>query len=63
MKLKQGSGRLLRSTSDSVVVLILDSRVVSKNYGVYMLRALPESYHPETETAGLCTKIENYLYG
>jgi len=43
--------------------LILDSRVITKNYGVYMLRALPESYHPETESAGLCTKIENFLYG
>lgn len=63
MKLKQGFGRLLRSTSDRGVVLILDSRVVSKNYGVYMLRALPESYHPETVSQGLCDKIENFLYG
>ncbi|MDD3058913.1 MAG: helicase C-terminal domain-containing protein, partial [Sphaerochaeta sp.] len=63
MKLKQGFGRLLRSTSDRGVVLILDSRVVSKNYGVYMLRALPESYHPETMSQGLCDKIENFLYG
>jgi ATP-dependent DNA helicase DinG len=63
MKLKQGFGRLLRSTADRGVVLILDSRVITKNYGVYMLRALPESYHPETESAGLCTKIENFLYG
>jgi ATP-dependent DNA helicase DinG len=63
MKLKQGFGRLLRSTSDRGVVLILDSRVVSKNYGVYMLRALPESYHPETMSQGICDKIENFLYG
>lgn len=63
MKLKQGFGRLLRSTADRGVVLILDSRVITKNYGVYMLRALPESFHPETLTAGMCDKIENFLYG
>jgi len=63
MKLKQGFGRLLRSTCDRGVVLILDSRVVSKNYGMYMLRSLPESYHPDTETDGICDKIENFLYG
>ncbi len=62
MKLKQGFGRLLRSGIDYGVVLILDSRVVSKNYGVYMLRSLPESYHPETLTVTLCDKIENFLY-
>lgn len=63
MKLKQGFGRLLRSTADRGVVLILDSRVITKNYGVYMLRSLPESFHPETMTEGLCDKIENFLYG
>lgn len=63
MKLKQGFGRLLRNTSDTGVVLILDSRVVSKNYGVYMMRSLPECFHPETFTEGICDKIENFLYG
>jgi ATP-dependent DNA helicase DinG len=62
MKLKQGFGRLMRGTGDSGVVLILDSRVVTKSYGVYMMRSLPVSYHPETVTAGICDKIENFLY-
>ncbi|MBG0766832.1 ATP-dependent DNA helicase [Sphaerochaeta halotolerans] len=63
MKLKQGFGRLLRSACDRGVVIILDSRVVSKNYGMYMIRSLPESYHPESETTGLSDKVENFLYG
>ncbi len=63
MRLKQGFGRLLRSRGDRGVVLILDSRLVSKNYGVYMLRSLPESYHPDTQTSTMCDKIENFLYG
>ncbi len=62
MKLKQGFGRLMRHTSDKGIVLILDSRVVSKGYGVMMISSLPESYHPETETASLSEKIENFLY-
>ncbi len=62
MKLKQGFGRLMRSTMDTGIVLILDSRVVRKGYGVYMLNALPESYHPETITSSIPDKIESFLY-
>ncbi len=62
MKLKQGFGRLLRNTVDTGIVLILDSRVVNKQYGRWMLRALPESFHPETTTAGISEKIESFLY-
>ncbi|MFA6688540.1 MAG: ATP-dependent DNA helicase [Sphaerochaetaceae bacterium] len=62
MKLKQGFGRLMRSTMDTGVVLILDSRVVRKGYGIYMLNALPESYHPETTTEAITDKIEAFLY-
>jgi len=62
MKLKQGYGRLLRNTMDTGVVLILDSRVVHKGYGSWMLQALPESYHPETTSDGVPGKIEAFLY-
>ena len=62
MRLKQGYGRLMRHTTDKGIVLILDSRIVSKNYGSLMLRSLPESYHPETETKSLGQKIESFLF-
>ena len=62
MKLKQGYGRLLRTTLDTGIVLILDSRVVQKQYGQWMLRALPESYHPQTTSEGVVAKIESFLY-
>ncbi len=62
MKLKQGFGRLMRHTSDRGIVLILDARIIKKNYGPSMLRALPESYYPETDTASLGVKIESFLY-
>jgi ATP-dependent DNA helicase DinG len=41
IKFKQGFGRLIRSRDDRGAVLILDSRVVSKNYGKAFLRSLP----------------------
>ncbi|MBP5552438.1 MAG: ATP-dependent DNA helicase [Spirochaetales bacterium] len=62
MRLKQGYGRLMRHTTDKGIVLILDSRIISKSYGAMMLRSLPESYHPETETKTLGQKIESFLF-
>jgi len=41
IKFKQGFGRLIRSREDRGAVLILDSRVLSKNYGRFFLRSLP----------------------
>ena len=62
MRLKQGYGRLMRHTTDKGIVLILDSRIISKSYGAMMLHSLPESYHPETETKTLGQKIEGFLF-
>jgi ATP-dependent DNA helicase DinG len=43
LTLKQGFGRLIRHRSDTGVVAILDSRLVSKPYGKVILRSLPEA--------------------
>jgi ATP-dependent DNA helicase DinG len=42
IKLKQGFGRLIRSGTDSGMVVILDPRVLTKGYGKSFLAALPE---------------------
>ena len=42
IKLKQGFGRLIRSKTDTGIVVILDSRVKTKRYGRMFLEALPE---------------------
>ena len=42
IKFKQGFGRLIRSRDDRGGVLVLDSRVLSKNYGRIFLRSLPQ---------------------
>lgn len=62
MKLKQGFGRLMRHTTDKGIVLILDSRIVSKGYGAMMLSSLPESYHPDSSVQSLDQKIESFLF-
>lgn len=41
LRLKQGFGRLIRSTTDRGVVVILDDRIVRKRYGVYLRDSLP----------------------
>ena len=43
LKLRQGVGRLIRSTRDRGMVAILDNRVVTRRYGRAFLDALPEA--------------------
>jgi ATP-dependent DNA helicase DinG len=42
IKLKQGFGRLIRTRSDTGMVVILDPRVLTKGYGRTFLQALPD---------------------
>lgn len=41
IKLRQGFGRLIRTATDSGIVVILDSRIISKPYGRVFLQSLP----------------------
>ena len=41
LKFKQGFGRLIRTADDRGMVVVLDSRILSKSYGRAFLRALP----------------------
>ena len=41
LALKQGFSRLIRSRSDRGVLAILDSRILTKNYGTIFLESLP----------------------
>lgn len=42
IKLKQGFGRLIRNKNDRGCILCLDHRLISKSYGQYFLKTLPE---------------------
>lgn len=40
--LKQGFGRLIRTKTDHGIIVILDSRLVTKKYGSFLLNSLPK---------------------
>ena len=42
LKFKQGFGRLIRSKSDTGIVVILDGRIVNRSYGAKFLEAIPK---------------------
>jgi len=42
LRLKQGIGRLIRTGKDTGTIAIADHRVLTKRYGRYFIRALPE---------------------
>ena len=41
LKFRQGVGRLIRSKTDSGIIVILDRRIVTKSYGQRFLRSIP----------------------
>ena len=41
LKFRQGVGRLIRSRSDRGIIVLLDRRVLTKNYGRLFLDSLP----------------------
>ncbi len=43
IKFRQGVGRLIRSATDTGVVIVLDPRVVSKWYGRWFLNSIPDA--------------------
>ena len=42
LKLKQGVGRLIRNTTDKGIIVILDSRVLTKSYGKRFVDSIPK---------------------
>ncbi len=42
IKFKQGFGRLIRTREDAGIVVVLDSRIVTKYYGKHFITALPD---------------------
>ena len=61
LKLKQGFGRLIRSRQDTGVVILLDSRVVTKRYGPLLLSGLPRAERVVGSWAQVRTKCEHFF--
>ncbi len=61
IKFKQGAGRLIRSRTDFGVVVVLDRRVLTRNYGSSFLRSLPTGYRACANPRHLCDMIRAFL--
>ena len=59
LRLRQGFGRLIRRTGDRGVVIILDNRLHTKNYGATFLSALPVMPVSFGDTADLLELMED----
>lgn len=63
LRLKQGFGRLIRSKSDRGVVVALDRRLITKNYGPTFLRSLPGATFRKGPSRLLPREVERWLDG
>ena len=61
LKLKQGFGRLIRSSRDVGVVLLLDARVVNKRYGPLVLSGLPRADRVVGTWRQVLTRCEDFF--
>ena len=57
LEVKQAAGRLIRSSTDSGVLILADARLVTKGYGKKFLNSLPTSSYQRIDTA----QIGHYL--
>ena len=62
MRFKQGFGRLMRRSSDHGAVVVLDGRLLRKNYGEIFLRALPETKTCFKEMNSILRSLEEFIF-
>ena len=60
LRLKQGFGRLIRTSTDSGVVVIADPRVIRKGYGRELLRVLPPARRLNGRWSDLRDEIRHF---
>jgi len=61
LRLKQGFGRLIRSTTDQGAVLVLDRRLATARYGGYLLEALPDAQRVIAPAEEVLSQLGRYL--
>jgi DNA polymerase-3 subunit epsilon/ATP-dependent DNA helicase DinG len=63
LRFRQGFGRLIRGEGDRGVVVILDRRVVSRNYGSLFLKSLPPCAIKRVNIASLAQDVQGWFGG
>ncbi|MEM7232546.1 MAG: helicase C-terminal domain-containing protein, partial [Planctomycetota bacterium] len=61
LKFKQGFGRLIRSETDRGAVAVLDSRVITKNYGKTFLKAVPRTKFLVSSSPEIARAVGEFL--
>ena len=59
MRLRQGFGRLIRSSSDKGFFIILDRRIETKSYGKRFLESLPDVPVKKVSLEHMVNELEN----
>jgi ATP-dependent DNA helicase DinG len=59
----QGFGRLIRHTSDYGAVVVLDNRIVQKNYGKSFLDSIPRTKRTFTSSSQVTQEVVDFLEG
>lgn len=62
MRFTQGFGRLIRSRRDYGVVVVLDSRILTRRYGSVFLESLPETRRSNESSETIVDTVERFLY-
>lgn len=61
LRFRQGFGRLIRTSTDRGVLVVLDRRIITSNYGMDFQKALPPVSWEEVSISEMTTVIENWL--
>jgi ATP-dependent DNA helicase DinG len=61
IRLRQGFGRLIRSTADRGVVVIADSRLTSRDYAQRFLDALPPAAVVRTPARDVAARVAEFI--
>ena len=61
LKLRQGVGRLIRTSEDRGVIIILDNRVATKRYGARFLNELPPAPIDKLPTQRIAAEVRAFL--
>ena len=61
LKFRQGYGRLIRTMDDCGVVVVLDNRLVNKNYGRTFIHSLPNFRYFAGNTKDVAARIEQWF--
>lgn len=61
IKFRQGFGRLIRRSDDKGVVVVLDRRIVTKQYGRIFLSSIPETKKLSAPVKDIASKVSSFL--